>query len=494
MATLFNDWLLNEKKEQERLKELNEAFDEKDEKRITDLIAKAKGDRDKENQLARAMANVIKDADKAIRRGEAAEDQNAYSVAKIFFDRAEELGADVSSKTKEEVKETPEESEEAPEETSAEEKPVKEPKAKKEKKEKPAPPAKIKTGDYVRITGQMVIDKKVGAHNKGGWRWIQTSSKGDRELSIEDPQKGTRSGYSRRGMGYSAGSPSSPATASIDSTYLHDHKNEGIFYILVTKAGSQWIEGRALFFNGLTMNRNATIFRLEKKNIGENGAELQIFLDNQTDIDTLKGANRFFLGDEDFVMNKEGKTLEDFVPGIYTLSSLDYDLTRKANSPVVYCSPLNAKEVAFYSILNKAKNLSVAPSEEQTRVIASYLGKQIGAEIEITTSNNFKIPYFKVEATKTKGYLGTYLATPFFTLEKAEAHITELKKKAETEKFPFDVNSLQASASSQYGGRMYYEINLSQIIDYAKLAGIEMKMRKFFEEKKGAITAKRFGF
>ena len=134
MATLFNDWLLNEKKEQERLKELNESFDEKDEKRITDLIAKAKGDRDKENQLARAMANVIKDADKAIRRGEAAEDQNAYSVAKIFFDRAEELGADVSSKTKEEVKETPEESEEAPEETSAEEKPVKEPKAKKEKK------------------------------------------------------------------------------------------------------------------------------------------------------------------------------------------------------------------------------------------------------------------------------------------------------------------------------------------------------------------------
>ncbi len=66
-------------------------FNDKDAKRIEDLIRKAGGDLAKEVQLAQAMAKSITDADKAERRGLAAEDENFHSVAAVFFERAKAL-------------------------------------------------------------------------------------------------------------------------------------------------------------------------------------------------------------------------------------------------------------------------------------------------------------------------------------------------------------------------------------------------------------------
>ena len=73
---------------------LNEAktpFTSKDTNRILDIIDKANGDRNQENRLATSMANKIKDADKALARGLAAEDNNYHNVAEIFFAREKEL-------------------------------------------------------------------------------------------------------------------------------------------------------------------------------------------------------------------------------------------------------------------------------------------------------------------------------------------------------------------------------------------------------------------
>ena len=96
----FNDWLLNEHEEAERLRELNEAFDEKDEKRIKDLIAKVDKQnllgsekKEKEITLANNMANSITDRNKAIRRGDAAAHLEEDHLAAIFYKRAKELGA-----------------------------------------------------------------------------------------------------------------------------------------------------------------------------------------------------------------------------------------------------------------------------------------------------------------------------------------------------------------------------------------------------------------
>ena len=66
-------------------------FNDKDAKRIADLVKKAGGSKAKEVQLAEAMARTITDADKAERRGRAAEDENFHSVAAVFFARAKAL-------------------------------------------------------------------------------------------------------------------------------------------------------------------------------------------------------------------------------------------------------------------------------------------------------------------------------------------------------------------------------------------------------------------
>jgi hypothetical protein len=65
----------------------------KDRGRIEDLVNKANGNQEKVIQLGKRMAKSIKDGFKALRRGLAAEDGNWHELAKIFFDRADELNS-----------------------------------------------------------------------------------------------------------------------------------------------------------------------------------------------------------------------------------------------------------------------------------------------------------------------------------------------------------------------------------------------------------------
>ena len=64
---------------------------EKDVKRIDDMVEKSDGDNKQLLNLASTMASRITSYDKAYYRGLAAEDQNYHDVAKIFFNRADEL-------------------------------------------------------------------------------------------------------------------------------------------------------------------------------------------------------------------------------------------------------------------------------------------------------------------------------------------------------------------------------------------------------------------
>lgn len=78
---------------------LDRKFDKKDEMRINDLVKRANAGRsgldatEKILSLGRQMAVSITDADKAMRRGYAAEAENYHELARIFFYRAEKLGA-----------------------------------------------------------------------------------------------------------------------------------------------------------------------------------------------------------------------------------------------------------------------------------------------------------------------------------------------------------------------------------------------------------------
>lgn len=66
--------------------------DSKDEMRINDIATKTNNNPIKMKKVAQVMANKITDGKKAYRRGLAAEDENYHDLAKIFFDRARQLG------------------------------------------------------------------------------------------------------------------------------------------------------------------------------------------------------------------------------------------------------------------------------------------------------------------------------------------------------------------------------------------------------------------
>lgn len=67
------------------------AVTSKDKMRIQDIHDKANGDKSKMLRLAQTMCKLITDKTKALRRGMAAEDLNFHDIAKLFFQRANEL-------------------------------------------------------------------------------------------------------------------------------------------------------------------------------------------------------------------------------------------------------------------------------------------------------------------------------------------------------------------------------------------------------------------
>jgi hypothetical protein len=78
-------------KNENKLYEYTQGDKSKDVMRINSMIDKSKDD-EHLVRLATTMAKRIKNAEKAHNRGLAAEDINYHDIAKIFFDRAEDLG------------------------------------------------------------------------------------------------------------------------------------------------------------------------------------------------------------------------------------------------------------------------------------------------------------------------------------------------------------------------------------------------------------------
>ena len=81
---------------------LLEAFGQKDLVRMQDIKVKAAGDPEKEIALATTQASLIAKGEKAAARAEAAEEVFGpdHEVARIFRERAQELGASVGRASK----------------------------------------------------------------------------------------------------------------------------------------------------------------------------------------------------------------------------------------------------------------------------------------------------------------------------------------------------------------------------------------------------------
>jgi hypothetical protein len=72
---------------------MNESYTTKDKTRVDDIIKKSLGSPGKDVQLTQRMCNLIKDPTKAMARAEVAKDLGKFELAKIFLQRAKELGA-----------------------------------------------------------------------------------------------------------------------------------------------------------------------------------------------------------------------------------------------------------------------------------------------------------------------------------------------------------------------------------------------------------------
>lgn len=468
----FNDWVT--------LLELNEAFEEKDEMRIKDIVRKAAGNESKEISLASTMAKVIKDADKAQRRGEAAEAGGLPHLAQIFYDRAAELSGS-SQKTDPMSSEEPVEN------------PTPDPKPRPVRK---SPPARKQPGDFFKISAKMILEgNKVGLSDGKHWRFITATNTRDRQWQIQS----FRAGRYRGRRGYDSGQD---ATAYIDKEYLEKLGDQAIFYVKASKVSSSWVEGHVHYPNGL--ESTSYIVRFKLVDAPPNGPEIDIFLAHEKDLAELRGSARFFSGDETFLMNKDGKDYaEEFSPGSYVALSLNHELSVMKGEPVFYVAPHASQSMkndnVFFVGLSDWLKMEKSITKEKAEVVADYLSKEIGAEVSVkswssTGDTTFSIPWFLVVSDRKSGYLSNYEAKPFFSSEAAERHIAELKQRSQTEKLPFSTEDLRTKRCSGYYGEGPYEITFAKLMDYARLVGIEVKLRKFFEEKRGAVASKKFAF
>jgi hypothetical protein len=66
---------------------------DKNYKRVSDIVTKSDGDKDKQERLAKTQANKITDEFKAINRAMAAKDMGHENLFEVFFQRAYELGS-----------------------------------------------------------------------------------------------------------------------------------------------------------------------------------------------------------------------------------------------------------------------------------------------------------------------------------------------------------------------------------------------------------------
>jgi hypothetical protein len=210
----------------------------------------------------------------------------------------------------------------------------------------------------------------------------------------------------------------------------------------------------------------------------------------------IRAVNKFLMGDESFVMNKDGSPLKEFTAGDYRTVGLNYDLTVKNKETVFNILPKDkaASSENYLTIkLSDYASLKEDIPTPKLKIIAKHMAKIIGVdEIEVE-DDDFMLPWFKIEEKPSEDEKldRQYSASPFFTREQAERQIEFLKKSSETEKFPFNPNSLEIEQCDEYER---FTLTLSQMIEYIETFGIKFNLPEFLEQKKGAIAANKFGF
>jgi hypothetical protein len=441
---------------------INEATEEKDIKRIGDIIVKADGDETKMKVLATTMAKLIQDKDKAMRRAEAAEQllgaQNPLSP--IFYDKAKELGATVPTNAEIEKQ------------------------AREEKKEDDA--KQLAPEDPVTLTK---IDKK-----KGNQIFLVPLTKIRNTVGYygEITKWNNKKGISKTVTGW-----------DFYNSYYKKTSDPRFMYMKVDKVGFLWVEGTLEYSNctidesRIRKNQRVRV-RIERdlesreiKTILQPGPELKIFQSNEKEIAKAMERKYYIDGREGFLMNVTGESAREIAEGEYEITSLNFELSESYKEPVftMYNRKVREENGLCWIKMSDLGKLTEELGKEQLEVIAEWFSKEIGAMVIYQPGYNygaFKIPTVKVIADKGK-FLQDFSAGPFLSVDQAEEYIDSLKKSGKN--LTFDVNTLRISKDSYN----HVSLSLEQLIQYATLVGIKVTIKDLLKVKRGNITAKKFG-
>jgi hypothetical protein len=327
-------------------------------------------------------------------------------------------------------------------------------------------------GEYVNVTGQMIKDKKLQIYSHH-WNVMREASR------------------------------SYMSTGEFSSSMLGKNLDSTLFYIKLKKSGIKWTEGLPVFINCiLNKDISARLIRFDMKTVDKlpPGPELKIFLEDDREIydkslyDVLRNG-KFLRGNEKFIMNSDGENVEKFESGKYFPRGYNYELSKKLKTSIIdiyeESKKFDTDDCLSVRLNDLAKQKEDLP-EETLEIVAEKISKIVGAHVEVKDSQ-FRMPWFSVKGpdqTSDSPFTQKHTAEPFFTYEQAEKHIEFIKDMSKKERLPFDVKNIKVEKCNEYQA---YRLTFAQLIEYAKIFGLDFNLEEFIEKNKGGIAATKFG-
>ena len=263
----------------------------------------------------------------------------------------------------------------------------------------------------------------------------------------------------------------------------------GYFYMKITESGRAWLEGPIIYANCLT---NDNVLRIKARTSTKNneapGDEYRIFQKNDDKIKEIMKKTFFLDGSEAGIMSNDGKTTS-ISEAEYMASGLNFKLTDLYDEPVFWmvkkAGGRSSTTDGFSIKLSDITTLTKELSEDQKVIIATWFGKQIKGDVEIN-GDKFQISHYKIQSSETGVYPSSFSAGPFLNAEQAQKVIDLIKKEDIT---LFNTANLKVD-TDRYSKS---NLNLEEMIVYAKTVGITTTMKELLALKKGEVAGKKFG-
>jgi hypothetical protein len=266
---------------------------------------------------------------------------------------------------------------------------------------------------------------------------------------------------------------------SVESEAMAD----GAFYMKVEFSGRAWIEGTVIYVNSSkTYVAPGSIVKIPVESATTPGPELKVLDSNKAEIQKAYGKTMFIDGKEPGLMTVKGETVKDLPEGEYSVTSVNFGLSKDMEEPIVTLCQKRGREVVCVK-LSDLDSLGQELSTEHNEVIADWFSKKTGMEIKWDGSR-FNTPQYKI-VSSTNEMGNSFSASPFYSMEDANKFIEVMKKHSTVS---YDTSNL--SVRKDYSSN---NNNLDDMIKIVRKLGVEVSMKELIALKKGHVGAKKLG-